>query len=221
MNPETHKQEKEKLFTRNIEEEITPELENISLSLLREDLQKNYTDHLRSIEEASFGILDGVVKSAKVGFLASLVLNILSFMLGTGVIITGLTILVRSPENIERVVGVVFSLIGIIFIITLLFWKGPLDRILESVSNLARINVITIGLAHRLNQISQVFVQESLKGKMSTRILNKLNDMIRDAVHHSVSEFGVVLPKKRAEDQVQEMLSGFGENSELKKLIKE
>jgi len=195
----------------NVEIEDTPEteIERFSFSVLRHDLQKNYTDHLKSIEKASFGILDSVVKSARLGFQVSLVLNVLSFVLGTLVIITGLGILLWSPENIERIMGVVFSLLGTIFVLVVLFWKGPLERILESVSNLAKINVITIGLAHRLNQISQVFVQESLKGQMSPNVLRVLNQMIYEAVHHSVEEFSTVLPQKRAEDQVQEMLSGL------------
>ena len=193
--------------------EPSPEGEKVLLPFdtVKADLQINYTDHLRAIENASFGILDGVVKSAKAGFVTSLVLNVLSFIVGLAVIVSGMVIVITAPESFERVTAIMFSLTGVILVITLLFWKGPLDRILESVSNLARINVITIGLAHSLNQISRVFVHESLQGKMNLNSLTKLNQMIYTAVHHSVSEFGVVLPKKQAEEQVKEMLSTFGD----------
>lgn len=197
-----------------IEVEPTSEKDNsrIPFETLQADLQVNYTDHLKSIENASLGILDGVVKSARIGFLTSLVLNVLSFVLGLAVIVAGLVILITSPQTFERLVGVGFSLIGLLLVITLLFWRGPLDRILESVSNLARINVITIGLAHRLNQISRVFVQQSLQGKMTIHSLGKLNEMIDGAVHNSVNEFEVVLPRKEAEEQVQEILSSLSDS---------
>jgi len=119
-----------------------------SYNTIKDDLQINYSDHLKSIENASFGILESVVKSAQLGFRVSLILNILIFSLGVGVIIIGLIMLLNSPESFGKIVGIVSSVAGFLLVVTLLFWKGPLDRILESVSNLARINAITIGLAH-------------------------------------------------------------------------
>jgi hypothetical protein len=180
---------------------------NLPFDFLQKDLQQNYTDHLKSIEQASLGILDGVIRSTRIGFQTSLVLNVLSFILGLGVIITGLVIFIQSPENFGKVVGALSSVGGLILIISLLFWKGPLDRILASVADLARINVITIGLAHRLNQVSRVFVQDSLRGKMNVKSLQLLNKMIEDAVTHSVDELSIVLPKHPAEDQVQDILT--------------
>jgi len=199
----------------SIESEPTSETDTIiPFDILQRDLQKNYTEHIKAIENASLGILDGVVLSAKTGFHTSLILNVLSFILGLGIIVTGLIVLIKSPGDWGRIVGVVSSLIGLILVITLLFLKGPLDRILESVSNLARINVITIGLAHRLNQISRVFVQESLKGKMTLSALNTLNGMIDKAVHHSVKEFQVILPKEQAEEQVRKILTATDTSSQ-------
>lgn len=200
--------------TKSIESEPSAESrEFYSYNTIKDDLQINYSDHLKSIENASFGILDSVVKSARLGFQVSLVLNILIFSLGVGVIIIGLIMLLNSPESFGKIVGIVSSVAGFLLVITLLFWKGPLDRILESVSNLARINAITIGLAHRLNQISRVFVQESLKGKMSLKSLDALNGMIEGAVGNSVEKLNEVMPKESAEKQAQaitETLLGGG-----------
>lgn len=192
---------------KSIENEITPETEDNFYVFLQTELSTKYTDHLQDIETTSLGILDSVISSARIGFKITLILNVLSFVLGTIIIITGLIILVMSPEQFERMMGIVLSFSGVILVIVILFWKGPLDRILESVSNLARINIITLGLSHRLNQISQVFVQKSLQGEMSTDTLKQLNEMVQDAVHNSVFEFNAVLPKKNAETQVKELLS--------------
>lgn len=202
---------------RSVEGEPSAETKELySYNTIKDDLQINYSDHLKSIENASFGILDSVVKSARLGFQVSLILNILIFTLGVGVIIVGLVMLLNSPESFGRIVGIISSIAGFLLIITLLFWKGPLDRILESVSNLARINAITIGLAHRLNQISRVFVQESLKGKMSLKSLDSLNEMIEGAVENSVEKLNDVMPKESAEKQAQavatSLLKGVGEN---------
>lgn len=204
INREVHTPEKRR---KSVETEPTRENPDLTIpfDVIKSDLQQNYTEHLKAIENASLGILDGVVRSAKTGFQISLTLNIVSFILGLGIIVTGLILLINSPESFGKVVGIASSLGGLLLILTLLFWRGPLDRILESVSNLARINVITIGLAHRLNQISRVFVQESLKGKMSVRSLNSLNGMIDEAVRSSVDQLGIVLPKESAEEQVRKI----------------
>ncbi|MEW6084843.1 MAG: hypothetical protein AB1607_09630 [Chloroflexota bacterium] len=203
LNPEALNSESSRK-TKSVESEPSAESKDLySYNTIKDDLQINYSDHLKSIENASFGILDSVVKSARLGFQVSLVLNILIFSLGVGVIIIGLIMLLNSPESFGRIVGIVSSVAGFLLVITLLFWKGPLDRILESVSNLARINAITIGLAHRLNQISRVFVQESLKGKMSLKSLDALNGMIEGAVGNSVEKLNEVMPKESAEKQAQ------------------
>lgn len=201
---------------KSAEVEPTVEIQDslIPFDLLKSDLQLNYTDHLKAIENASLGVLDGVVRSARIGFQVSLILNVASFILGLGIIVAGLILLINSPESFGKIVGIASSLAGLLLVLTLLFWRGPLDRILESVSNLARINVITIGLAHRLNQVSRVFVQESLKGKMSVKSLNSLNSLIDEAVRSSVDQLGVVLPKESAEAQVKKITESLPFNQE-------
>ena len=171
------------------------------------DLQQNYTDHLKSLEMASMSMLEGVIKSARQGFHISLALNVSTFILGLVIIIVGLIMLFQSPEAFGRIIGIVSSLVGLVLVISLLFWKGPLERILGSVSNLAQINAISLGLAHRLNQIARVFVQKSLSEEIDIKILAQLNEMVDKAVSESVKEFRDILPKETAEKQAQALLS--------------
>ncbi|RLC61919.1 MAG: hypothetical protein DRI01_07730, partial [Chloroflexi bacterium] len=174
---------------------------------LREDLQINYTDHLKSIENANMEMVRSVVRNAQHGFTASLVLNILSFILGAAIIVVGLILLISSPETLGRTVGVASSLIGVALVITLLFWRGPLERILKSASNLAQINAISLGLAHRLNQISRVFVHQSLRGEMNVDTLRELNKLTKDSVEDSVRTLTQILPEETAEKAVQRLLT--------------
>jgi len=182
-------------------------MSSLAVSNLQLDLQQNYTEHLKSLEKASMGMLEGVIKSARQGFYVSLVLNISTFLLGLAIIIIGLRSLFQSPETFGRIIGVISSLMGLVLVISLLFWKGPLERILSSVSNLAQINAISLGLVHRLNQIARVFVQKSLKAEVNTETLAQLNDMVAKAVSESIKEFGEILPKETAEKQAQKMIS--------------
>lgn len=173
---------------------------------IKEDLQVNYTNHLKSIEKANMEMVRSVVKNAQHGFTASLVLNISSFILGTVIIAIGLVLLIRSPETLGRTVGVLSSLIGVALVITLLFWRGPLDRILESASNLAQINAISLGLAHRLNQISRVFVHQSLSKDMDVNTLRELGDLTGKSVDESVKLLSHLLPEEEVEKVVAQLI---------------
>ncbi len=186
-------------------EEIRP-----SSGYLQHDLQLNYTDHLKSLEKASMNMLDGVIKSARQGFYVSLVLNICTFLLGMSIIIVGLIALFQAPEAFGRVIGVVSSLAGLVLVISLIFWKGPLERILGSVSNLAQINAISLGLAHRLNQVARVFVQKSIDGDLDTEMLQELNSLVAKSVSDSIKSFEQILPKEAAEKQTQKFISKSG-----------
>ncbi len=173
---------------------------------LKEDLQVNYTDHLKSIETANMEMVRDVVRNAQRGFTVSLVLNISSFVLGTTIIVVGLVLLISSPETLGRTVGIVSSLIGVVLVITLLFWQGPLERILKSASNLAQINAISLGLAQRLNQISRVFVHQSLSGEMNINMLEQLNRLAKESVDDSVRTLTQILPEETAEKAVKGFL---------------
>ncbi len=177
---------------------------------LEGDYSNSFIHHLRSVEKSNLDTLNQVIQSARIGFNTNLVLNIISFGLGLGVMITGVIILIKSPSDFGRIVGFFSSSIGILLILILLLWKGPLDRILESVSNLARIHVITIGLAHRLNQISQVFITNTSRGEMDLASLKEINGMIDNAVHSSVKEFELLLPKELAEEQITKIIADAG-----------
>jgi len=197
---------------RSISGEVEPtveageEVHQVDAAALREDLQRNYTDHLRMIEKSQLSSFEGVVSSARAGFRISLVLNVMSFVLGAVVIGVGGVMIARAPGELMKIAGISSVLLGSLLVIALLFWKGPLDRILYSVSNLARINLITIGAAHRLNQIARVFVQESITGKMSIASLASLNMLVDDAVRSSIDQLETVVPRGDAEKEVADLV---------------
>lgn len=184
------------------------------LRLVRADLQQNYTEHLKSIETTSLEILQSVADSARSGFRMSLTLNALSFLLGSAVILLGMIMLWQSPENFIKIAGLISSLVGSLLVVVLLFWKGPLDRILDSVSNLARINSITLGLMHRLNQVSRVFVQESLAGKVNVESLGMLNNLVQNSVHDAMTELGTFPNKNSAEEQAKKVIQALAGSNE-------
>lgn len=190
---------------------------DIPFAILHSDL-RNYSEHLRDIESSSLSIVDGVVRSAKLGFTVSLVLNVISFILGLAIIVVGLIALVRAPEQFGRIVGLVSSIIGLALVVTLLFWKGPLERIITSVAHLACINVVTIGLAFRLNQVSRLFVQESLRGTMTPALLEQLDRIIGQAVRQAVDDLQVVLPTESAEEQAGQLLLPSADSDHVQEL---
>lgn len=183
------------------------EQKEIQLKELQNDLQTNYTDHLKTIEDANLDMVQSVVKNAQQGFIISLILNISSFMLGAAIIIIGLILLVRSPETLGRTVGIISSLTGTALLVTLLFWRGPLERILKSASNLAQINAISLGLAHRLNQVSRVFVRKTIDGEIDIDGLSQLNDLIGYSVEESVQMLLKILPEETSEEIVQKLVT--------------
>lgn len=183
--------------------ERSPKVENeqsgLTLEEKKDDLQINYTDHLKSLEKANMEMVKSVVKNAQYGFSVSLILNVSSFILGIAIICVGIYIFVKSPESLRQTIGILSSLVGLALVISLLFWRGPLERILGSAAHLAQINAISLGLAHRLNQISRVFVQFSLDNKLSVDVLKQLNEMVDGSIKDSVSQLDHLLPEETAE----------------------
>jgi len=174
-------------------------LKGLTIEEKKEDLQVNYTDHLRALEKANMDMVKSVVKNAQYGFSVSLILNVSSFILGITIICVGIYIFIRSPESLGQTIGILSSVVGLGLVISLLFWRGPLERILGSAANLAQINAISLGLAHRLNQISRVFVQFSLDNQLTVDVLKQLNQMVESSVKDSVSQLDHLLPEETAE----------------------
>jgi HEAT repeat protein len=128
----------------------------------RVDTLTQASNRVAKFDDEALTIFQDTINQAKRGFVTSLRMSTIIF--GIGVVLLGFSlylILRPDPSQFQQLFGVGGGLAGLGTILTM-FYRGPLERIERSVTNLVQIEIAFLAYIRQVTQISAMFEREYL-----------------------------------------------------------
>jgi hypothetical protein len=117
-----------------------------------------YTELLSDADERIMKRHDQLMGHARFSFHISMLMHIIVFFLGVGILITTIAVAVKGGE-LDPIIALVGTGGGILGILLGLFYRTPFDNIRRSMANLVKINITFLGFIRQINQIDATFKQ--------------------------------------------------------------
>ncbi len=128
----------------------------------RLEVLKQTQKRVESFDEQAVSIFESTVTEAKKGFLISLWMSGTIFVIGLALLIASMYLMFQpNSATIQQLFGAGGAIAGLGSILAM-FYKGPVERIERSVTNLVQIEVVFLGYIRQITQITAMFERRYL-----------------------------------------------------------
>jgi hypothetical protein len=150
-------------------------------------LRQNVTDYfLKPIEKMNTQTGEawkGALTTAKLGFNVRLLMSIVIFLVGLGLLIASSIKMLGTKSDLLQAIGPFTAGLGTMLLIV---YAGPLKDVRQSVSDVATANAVFIAYIHRVLEISQTFASYCVKEEMTFEEMVKSSNLIKEAMDNTV-----------------------------------
>lgn len=165
------------------------------MQILSDTLEEDFRKPIRDLNEKTRSNWDRTIEYARYGFLARMVMSVLVFAAGLGLLIVSSWRWMTGDLGGTELFGTGVSFVSGLGAMLLIIYTGPLREIRDAVDDLGTGSAAFIGYIHRVLQISHTFSFLYLKQQVDFDQMTKSSVLIRDAMSETVAH----LSKDRSE----------------------
>jgi HEAT repeat protein len=184
----------------------------------KSDVLRAYSDLLAKADEPVQELFKETMLQAQRSFRISQGMSITIFVIGVGVLISGLYIaFTAGQERLQLVFGAGVSVVSMIAVVLDMMLRDPHQRVQEATSVLLRIKVIFLGYVRQIHQVDATFKHEFIEGgkEFGVKEVQETIKQINDVMKNTMDMISLHLPVREAEKlAVDEVLKPWQERLE-------
>lgn len=161
----------------------------------RTEVAKRYQESLAEVDKQISEPIKGLIHQISFNSTIGMFMQVAIFIAGIVLLLYSLSsrVFSTSTTGTEQAIGIGGAIVGL-FLMLVVFYRGPINNIRRNVTNLVQVYVVFLGYLRQLNQIDAVFSQQLLdSAELDFKEVENSINQIQSSVEQTLGEMATHL----------------------------